>query len=145
MLTSRTLARRALPAVAATVLVTGGALAVPAASASTTTARAGAKPVTAQDTYGSCDYVNDWSRPTKSYGAGLPPKAPDAHVKQIQCLVNVGSKYPRYVTVDGRFGPDTRKAVRWVQSCNHTRGGVDGIVGRWTWLDLYIPDTQCAL
>jgi hypothetical protein len=89
--------------------------------------------------------VYDWDRPTKRYGAGLSPLPPDPYVKQIQCLIKVGSKYPYWLTEDGRFGPRTDAAVRWVQTCNATPGGVDGIVGYWTWLDLYIPDWQCAL
>lgn len=104
----------------------------------------GASPAFAADTYGSCNYVGDWDRPVKKKGAGLSG-SPDAYVKQIQCLINIGSKYPTYLTVDGRFGSGTDAAVRWVQSCNQTAGGVDGVVGSNTWLDLYLPDANCAL
>jgi hypothetical protein len=123
----------------------GGSFLAGAAPASAAPGASKAAVVSPNDTYGSCNYVNDWDRPTKRYGAGLPPRAPDAYVKQIQCLINVGSTYPQWLTVDGQFGSRTDAAVHWVQNCNHTTGGSDGVVGQWTWLDLYIPDSQCAL
>ncbi|MGW1888104.1 peptidoglycan-binding domain-containing protein [Streptomyces sp. NPDC001970] len=95
------------------------------------------------DTYSECNYVNDWNRPTLKKGPYNSSTA--AAVKQIQCLINVGSTYPTWLSVDGEFGPATDAAVRWVQNCNRTPGGVDGVVGSNTWLDLYLPDPGCAL
>jgi peptidoglycan hydrolase-like protein with peptidoglycan-binding domain len=144
---TRTLAAAAT-LLTALVLGVGSAAADPASSVGDGTGDPQLKktaPVSTDGTYDQCNYVYDWDRPTKRYGAGLPPLAPNPYVKQIQCLINVGSTYPYWVTVDGQFGPRTDAAVRWVQDCNDTSGGVDGIVGQWTWLDLYIPDWQCAL
>ncbi|MFE0626232.1 peptidoglycan-binding protein [Streptomyces sp. NPDC058864] len=98
----------------------------------------------AADTYGECNYVNDWNRPTLKKGPYNASTA--AAVKQIQCLINVGSSaYDYWLSEDGEFGTKTDEAVRAVQRCNRTPGGVDGIVGSNTWLDLYIPNRDCAL
>jgi peptidoglycan hydrolase-like protein with peptidoglycan-binding domain len=130
---------------AVTVLGTVGAsLFVGAAPAGAAPTAAKVPVVSTNSTYSQCNNVGDGDRPTKRQGAGLP-NGNDAYVRQIQCLINVGSTYPIWLTVDGQFGPKTDAAVRWVQNCNHTTGGADGVVGQWTWLDLYLPDSQCAL
>lgn len=97
----------------------------------------------AADTYGRCNHVNDWYRPTLKKGPYNASTA--AAVKQVQCLINVGAWYPQPLSEDGEFGARTDAAVRWVQDCNETTGGVDGIVGSHTWLDLYLPDPDCSL
>jgi peptidoglycan hydrolase-like protein with peptidoglycan-binding domain len=137
--------RRLATAVGVLALAPSLAIVFSSGAASAAPKQAGKVPiVTAASTYSQCNHVNDGDRPTKRQGAGLP-NGNDAYVRQIQCLINVGSKYPIWLTVDGQFGPKTNTAVRWVQDCNDTSGGVDGIVGQWTWLDLYLPDSQCAL
>lgn len=80
--------------------------------------------------YDVCNYVDDWHRPG---------------FKQVQCLINKGSDYPYLLSEDGEFGAKTDAAVRWVQDCNDTTGGVDGEAGRYTWLDLHIPSPRCEI
>ncbi|MFK4099498.1 peptidoglycan-binding protein [Streptomyces sp. NPDC019531] len=86
-----------------------------------------------------CPYIDASARPTVS-----PGDAGDA-VRQVQCLINNYSKYPNWVEVDGSYGPKTLEGVHWVQTCNATTGGADGIVGPSTWSALYTPKPACAL
>ncbi|MQY15657.1 hypothetical protein SRB5_58450 [Streptomyces sp. RB5] len=88
---------------------------------------------------GRCTYVSDSYRPT------LRPGATGNAVKQMQCLINSFSAYPVWLTEDGSYGPKTKLAVAYVQSCNGTAGGVDYVVGPSTWNALYNPKYLCAL
>ncbi|MFJ4526674.1 peptidoglycan-binding protein [Streptomyces sp. NPDC088810] len=54
-------------------------------------------------------------------------------VREIQDIINQHTDYPGWLSVDGRFGPDTLAAVKWLQSHHHITGGADGIVGSHTW------------
>ncbi|MEU6801044.1 peptidoglycan-binding domain-containing protein [Streptomyces neyagawaensis] len=85
-----------------------------------------------------CEYIDDSARPTVRPGDVSPA------VRQVQCLVNQYSGYPRWLEEDGTYGPRTEDAVRWVQNCNGTTGGPDGIVGPSTWSRLYTPKPECA-
>lgn len=85
-----------------------------------------------------CNYISDSSRPT------VYPGDESAAVKQVQCLINVYSAYRYGLTVDGDYGTATGTAIMWVQSCNGTTGGADGIVGSSTWYRLYTPKAACA-
>ncbi|MFJ7044898.1 peptidoglycan-binding protein [Streptomyces sp. NPDC101112] len=85
-----------------------------------------------------CDHIDDSARPTVRPGDVSPA------VRQVQCLVNQYSGYPRWLEEDGTYGPRTQDAVRWVQNCNGTTGGPDGIVGPSTWSRLYTPKPECA-
>ncbi|GHB67439.1 MULTISPECIES: peptidoglycan-binding domain-containing protein [Streptomyces] len=108
------------------VLALGGSLAVaPSASA------------TAAEPY--CNYISDTARPE------VRPNAEGNAVRQVQCLINVYSKYPTYLDVDGDYGPATAQGIYYVQTCNGTDGGADGIVGPSTWNRLYNPKPACAL
>lgn len=93
--------------------------------------------------YDACNYVDDWYRPVLKQAPYKTATA--AAVKQVQCLINKGSDYPYLLSEDGEFGAKTDAAVRLVQDCNDTTGGVDGEVGRYTWLDLYIPSPRCEI
>ncbi|WP_431948646.1 peptidoglycan-binding domain-containing protein [Actinacidiphila sp. bgisy167] len=86
-----------------------------------------------------CNYISDSSRPT------IYPTNVSSAVKQIQCLINNYSNYPYWLDVDGEYGPATKDAVGYVQSCNRTSGGVDYIVGSSTWNALYNPIAACRL
>jgi peptidoglycan hydrolase-like protein with peptidoglycan-binding domain len=85
-----------------------------------------------------CDHIDDSARPTVRPGDVSPA------VRQVQCLVNQYSGYSRWLEEDGTYGPRTQDAVRWVQNCNGTTGGPDGIVGPSTWSRLYTPKPECA-
>ncbi|SPF02227.1 peptidoglycan-binding domain-containing protein [Streptomyces sp. MA5143a] len=85
-----------------------------------------------------CDHIDDSARPTVRPGDVSPA------VRQVQCLVNQYSGYPRWLEEDGTYGPRTQDGVRWVQNCNGTTGGPDGIVGPSTWSRLYTPKPECA-
>ncbi|MFF3484669.1 peptidoglycan-binding protein [Streptomyces sp. NPDC002701] len=86
-----------------------------------------------------CDHIPDSATPTVR-----PDDQGDA-VRQVQCLVNNYSAYADWVEVDGDYGPATARGVHWVQTCNGTTGGADGIVGPSTWSRLYTPKPACAL
>ncbi|WP_328498564.1 peptidoglycan-binding protein [Streptomyces sp. NBC_00414] len=108
------------------VLAVGGSLAgAPSASA------AAAEPY--------CNYISDTARPT------VRPDDEGNAVRQVQCLINVYSAYPTWLEVDGDYGPATAQGIYWVQTCNGTTGGADGIVGPSTWSRLYSPKPACAL
>lgn len=77
--------------------------------------------------------------PTLRKGAGMPPAAPDDHVKLLQYSLNLVHTRPALI-VDGRFGDGTEKAVRDFQTFLHSADPtivVDGIVGQVTWRGLY--------
>ncbi|MEU9955312.1 peptidoglycan-binding protein [Streptomyces sp. NPDC050982] len=108
------------------VLALGGSLAVaPSASAAV------AEP--------NCNYISDTARPT------VRPNDEGNAVRQVQCLINTYSAYPNWLEVDGDYGPATAQGIYWVQTCNGTTGGADGIVGSSTWSRLYSPKPACAL
>ncbi|MEU0741105.1 peptidoglycan-binding domain-containing protein [Streptomyces sp. NPDC006134] len=86
-----------------------------------------------------CNYISDSSRPY------VYPDDEGAAVKQVQCLINNYSDYPEWLTVDGDYGNATYRAVTYVQRCNGTTGGADGIVGPSTWYRLYTPKASCAI
>ncbi|MGH9131060.1 MAG: peptidoglycan-binding domain-containing protein, partial [Acidimicrobiales bacterium] len=98
--------------------------------------RASSEAASPNSTFG-CSYVPPYDQPQLSYGST------GAAVKQVQCLINNGSSYPYYISVDGDFGTATQAGVYYVQSCNGIT--VDGIVGPETWYYLYNPMPQCAL
>ncbi len=95
-----------------------------------------ANAATAED---SCNHIDDAARPT------VNPGATGAAVRQVQCLVNFYSGYPNWLEEDGSYGQRTLAGVHWVQTCNGTAGGPDGIVGPSTWSRLYVPLPACAL
>jgi peptidoglycan hydrolase-like protein with peptidoglycan-binding domain len=97
---------------------------------------AGAGPAAAEPY---CNYISDTSRPTVYPGDEGPA------VAQVQCLINQYSAYPTWVTEDGDYGTATGRAIMWVQTCNGTTGGADGIVGSSTWYRLYTPKAACDL
>ncbi|MFF7791778.1 peptidoglycan-binding protein [Streptomyces sp. NPDC007991] len=86
-----------------------------------------------------CNHIDDAARPTVE-----PDDTGDA-VRQVQCLVNFYSGYPNWLEEDGSYGPRTLAGVHWVQTCNATVGGPDGIVGPSTWSRLYTPKPECSL
>jgi peptidoglycan hydrolase-like protein with peptidoglycan-binding domain len=99
----------------------------------------GAPTASAAATETNCNYIDDSARPTVN-----PGDVGDA-VRQVQCLVNYYSGYPHWLEEDGGYGPRTLDGVHWVQTCNATTGGADGIVGSSTWSRLYAPKSACAL
>ncbi|MFC8197780.1 peptidoglycan-binding protein [Streptomyces sp. NPDC060006] len=86
-----------------------------------------------------CNYISDTARPT------VRPNDEGNAVRQVQCLINTYSAYPGWLDVDGDYGQDTAQGIYWVQTCNGTTGGADGIVGTSTWNRLYDPKPACAL
>ncbi|WP_037682855.1 peptidoglycan-binding domain-containing protein [Streptomyces cellulosae] len=86
-----------------------------------------------------CNYISDSSRPT------VRPGDKGNAVRQVQCLINFYSAYPTLLDVDGDYGQNTARGVYWVQTCNGTTGGADGIVGSSTWSRLYSPKAACAI
>ncbi|WP_217241550.1 peptidoglycan-binding protein [Streptomyces sp. AC555_RSS877] len=96
-----------------------------------------ASSATAAETH--CNHIDDSARPTVNPGA-----TGDA-VRQVQCLVNFYSGFHHWLEEDGGYGPRTLEGVHWVQTCNGTAGGPDGIVGPGTWSRLYAPKPECAL
>ncbi|MCX5602237.1 peptidoglycan-binding protein [Streptomyces phaeochromogenes] len=108
------------------VLALGGSLAV-APSASAAVAET------------NCNYISDTARPT------VRPNDEGNAVRQVQCLINYYSKYSDWLDVDGDYGQATARGVYYVQTCNATDGGADGIVGPSTWNRLYNPKPACAL
>nr|WP_237270147.1 peptidoglycan-binding protein [Streptomyces caniscabiei] len=122
----RTRTHRLALAFGTVVLAAGGLLTgAPTASAA------------AAETY--CDHIDDSARPTVR-----PGDTGDA-VRQVQCLINFYSKYSNWLEEDGGYGPKTLEGVHWVQTCNATTGGADGVVGPSTWSALYTPKPACAL
>jgi peptidoglycan hydrolase-like protein with peptidoglycan-binding domain len=85
-----------------------------------------------------CNHIDDAARPT------VRPGEVSAAVRQVQCLINHYSRYTRWLEEDGDYGPKTLEGVHWVQTCNGTTGGADGIVGSSTWSRLYTPKSECA-
>ena len=63
----------------------------------------------------------------------------------MQCLINNYSHYDKWLDVDGDYGQKTAAGIFYVQTCNGTTGGADGIVGTSTWSRLYSPKAACAL
>ncbi|MFD9910057.1 peptidoglycan-binding protein [Streptomyces sp. NPDC059063] len=126
--------KRLATAAASVALVAGGALAAAPSAAAGPADAAGPASVREPN----CNYISDSARPT------IRPNDRGDAVRQIQCLINVYSKYPYYLEVDGRYGENTYAGVGYVQRCNGTAGGVDHIVGRSTWYRLYHPKPQCA-
>ncbi|WP_369033271.1 MULTISPECIES: peptidoglycan-binding domain-containing protein [Streptomyces] len=86
-----------------------------------------------------CDYIDDAARPT------VNPGSTGNAVSQVQCLINFYSGYPNWLEEDGSYGARTLAGVHWVQTCNETVGGADGIVGPSTWARLYAPKAACAI
>ncbi|MFC8362901.1 peptidoglycan-binding domain-containing protein [Streptomyces griseorubiginosus] len=86
-----------------------------------------------------CNYISDSARPT------VHPGDKGNNVRQVQCLIDFYSKYPTWIDVDGDYGQKTAAGVFYVQTCNGTTGGADGIVGPSTWSRLYNPKPACAL
>ncbi|MDW4905841.1 hypothetical protein RB628_10975 [Streptomyces sp. ADMS] len=86
-----------------------------------------------------CNHIDDAARPTVS------PGSTGSAVRQVQCLVNYYSGYPNWLEEDGGYGERTLAGVHWVQTCNETTGGADGIVGASTWSRLYAPKDACAI
>ncbi|MEU7255515.1 peptidoglycan-binding domain-containing protein [Streptomyces rimosus] len=126
------LRKRIALAAATTALGTGLAV-VPAAGATASAAPAATPAAVTAATdarlagpYG-CNYTN--SEPTLSLGSR--GKA----VKEAQCLLKHWNVDIGRHGVDGKFGTDTRKAVREFQRRIHStcHMPVDGIVGKKTW------------
>jgi peptidoglycan hydrolase-like protein with peptidoglycan-binding domain len=86
-----------------------------------------------------CNYIADSARPT------VHPNDKGNAVRQVQCLIDYYSKYQDWLDVDGDYGQATAQGVYYVQTCNGTTGGADGIVGPSTWSRLYSPKPACAL
>lgn len=99
----------------------------------------GAPSASASAAESNCNYIADSARPT------VHPGDNGNAVKQVQCLINNYSTYLAYIDVDGDYGPATADGVYYVQTCNGTTGGADGIVGSSTWSRLYTPKPACAL
>ncbi|MCX4911574.1 peptidoglycan-binding protein [Streptomyces sp. NBC_00878] len=100
---------------------------------------AGAPSASAAVAETNCNYIADSARPT------VRPNDKGNAVRQVQCLINYYSKYSDWLEEDGDYGPATAQGVYWVQTCNGTTGGADGIVGSSTWSRLYTPKPACAL
>ncbi|MGH4030083.1 peptidoglycan-binding domain-containing protein [Actinomycetota bacterium Odt1-20B] len=58
------------------------------------------------------------------------------HVNEIQALIMQTAHYPGRLVVDGQFGPDTVRAVKWYQKKKLGAGAADGKVGPRTWKKL---------
>ncbi|MGW4028592.1 peptidoglycan-binding domain-containing protein [Streptomyces sp. NPDC004838] len=86
-----------------------------------------------------CNYIADSARPT------VRPGDKGNNVRQVQCLINHYSNYPTWIEEDGDYGQKTAAGIFYVQTCNGTVGGADGIVGPSTWFRLYNPKPACAL
>ncbi|MGW7067787.1 peptidoglycan-binding domain-containing protein [Streptomyces sp. NPDC054855] len=54
-------------------------------------------------------------------------------VKEVQALIKYTAYYNGRLTIDGDFGPDTRKAVKYFQKKFMGDNTPDGIVGPQTW------------
>ncbi|WP_405818404.1 peptidoglycan-binding protein [Streptomyces sp. NBC_01390] len=100
---------------------------------------AGAPSAGATAAESNCNYIPDSARPEVNRGDK------GDNVRQVQCLINFYSKYPTYIDVDGDYGQKTAAGIYYVQTCNGTTGGADGIVGPSTWSRLYSPKAACAL
>ncbi|MEU6230361.1 peptidoglycan-binding protein [Streptomyces sp. NPDC047042] len=100
---------------------------------------AGAPSAGAAAAESNCNYIADSARPT------VHPGDKGNNVRQVQCLINFYSNYSEYLTVDGDYGQNTAAGIFYVQTCNGTTGGADGIVGPSTWSRLYSPKAACAL
>ncbi|MFE9648464.1 peptidoglycan-binding protein [Streptomyces sp. NPDC006365] len=99
----------------------------------------GAPTASAAAAEANCNYIDDSARPTVR-----PGDTGDA-VRQVQCLINYYSGYSNWLEEDGGYGSYTLEAIHWVQTCNATTGGADGIVGPSTWSRLYTPKPDCDL
>ncbi|MFD3537469.1 peptidoglycan-binding protein [Streptomyces sp. NPDC058664] len=83
---------------------------------------------------GGCSSISSTYRPALSQGST------GAAVKQAQCLTNVWGGVPK-LTVDGVFGANTLKKIKWIQGCHGL--AKDGIIGPNTWNVLYHPALDC--
>jgi peptidoglycan hydrolase-like protein with peptidoglycan-binding domain len=123
----RTRVHRSVLVHGAAVLAAGGALLVGAPAANAAVAET------------NCNHLDDAARPT------VEPGSTGNAVRQVQCLINYYSGYPNWLEEDGGYGPRTLDGVHWVQTCNETTGGADGVVGPSTWSLLYAPKEACAI
>lgn len=123
----RTRVHRSVLVHGAAVLAAGGALLTGAPTAN----------AAAAETH--CNHIDDAARPT------VNPGSTGNAVRQVQCLINYYSGYPNWLEEDGGYGQRTLDGVHWVQTCNETTGGADGIVGSSTWSRLYAPKDACAI
>jgi peptidoglycan hydrolase-like protein with peptidoglycan-binding domain len=124
-----TVSTRKRMALAVTTMALGAGLAVaPAANA--------APAHTAQNVGAgySCGYYSG----TKLTKSGQTGSAARARIKEVQCLIDWNTSYPKYLSVDGKFGTKTYKGVLAVQkkAFPHTRSEWDGQVGKHTWAKL---------
>ncbi|MEV5238909.1 peptidoglycan-binding domain-containing protein [Streptomyces cinnamoneus] len=118
--------RKRIALATATVALGTGLAVAPAAGAFATTGST----ATVQKAAASCGYYNG-NALTK---AGQTGAAARERIKEVQCLINVNTSYPKWLDVDGSFGQETYKAVVKVQQ--KARISDDGEVGRDTWAKL---------
>ncbi|MCF2532796.1 peptidoglycan-binding domain-containing protein [Yinghuangia soli] len=83
-----------------------------------------------------CNYVSQDNRPE------LGESSEGDAVAQAQCLINTRSGYPTKFDVSGIFGPETTKAVLWVQQCNKVKES--GYTDEATWKVLYRAKKGCG-
>ncbi|MCW5250331.1 MULTISPECIES: peptidoglycan-binding domain-containing protein [unclassified Streptomyces] len=83
---------------------------------------------------GGCSHTPSSNRPVLRSGST------GAAVKQAQCLTNVWGGVPK-LTVDGVFGANTLKKIKWIQGCHGLTK--DGVIGAKTWNALYYPAQDC--
>ncbi|WTW94584.1 peptidoglycan-binding protein [Streptomycetaceae bacterium NBC_01309] len=63
-------------------------------------------------------------------------------VAQVQCLITTRSAYPKQFDVSGIYGPETTRAVLWVQKCNKVTE--TGYTDPATWKVLYRAKKGCG-
>ncbi|MFI9236160.1 peptidoglycan-binding protein [Streptomyces sp. NPDC053079] len=118
--------RKRIALATATVALGTGLAVAPAAGAFATTGST----ATVQKAAASCGYYSG-NALTK---AGQTGGAARERIKEVQCLININTSYPKWLDVDGKFGQETYKAVVKVQQ--KARISDDGEVGKNTWAKL---------
>lgn len=124
--------------VAAALLAGGGALALGPGAAASSADTGGARGSVQGQAAGICVYYSNFGNwcgyytGTADIGYGSPNRAA---VKEIQSLINQVTTWTwnhRALKVDGYFGDNTKKAVKWFQTTYKVKP-YDGIVGKKTW------------
>ncbi|WP_436774040.1 peptidoglycan-binding domain-containing protein [Yinghuangia sp. YIM S09857] len=112
------------------VVAAGAGIVAPSAGAS---AHAAATPSAAAPR---CNFVPQDFRPE------LGESSEGEAVAQVQCLITTRSAYSKKFDVSGIYGPETTRAVLWVQKCNKV--AETGYTDPATWKVLYRAKKGCG-